>query len=273
MPPLEDLSHSARQQLIELLDGRLERADVAERARILAAMTRLFLVHAKQADVATLSLFDRIFVRLADRLPVEPLAALSEALATVNSAPKATVSLLAQHGAPEVATPLLSESPLLPLAELAAVASSGSERHLLAICARPRIEPGLSALLIGRAMPTVIDRLLINPGARFAREDFCDALPRASADCRGRVPLRQPAAILDTAGFPVGRCATLDISPGGIKLQVMPGAPLTETLTVELSSVERIRLRGRIAWRQLSIIGMQFTTPLAEQLSATPNRH
>ena len=52
MPPPEEMGEAARQQLIDLLDGRLERADVAERARILAAVTRLFLVHARRTGAA-----------------------------------------------------------------------------------------------------------------------------------------------------------------------------------------------------------------------------
>lgn len=273
MPPPEEMGEAARQQMIDLLDGRLESADAAERARILAAVTRLFLVNARRAGATATALFDQIFRRLVDGLPVEPLAALSEALATIGGAPKETVMFLANHEAPEVAGPMLSESTLLSLSELAGIASRGSVDHLLAICARPRIDERLAAIMIGRAMQPVIDRLLINPGAQFALGDFCTALPRATADSRGRVPLRQPALILDTAGLPVGRCATLDISPGGIKLQVGPGAPLVETFTIELSSIERMRLRCRIAWRQLSIVGMQFTTPLADQLSLAPERH
>ena len=140
------------------------------------------------------ALFDQIFRRLVDPLPAEPLAALSEALATIGTAPKETVTFLAHHGEAEVAGPMLSESPFLTLSDLAAVASRGSEDHLLAICARPRIDERLSAILIGRAMQPVINRLLTNPGAQFALEDFCAALPRATADSRGRVPLRQPAA-------------------------------------------------------------------------------
>jgi hypothetical protein len=220
-----------------------------------------------------MSLFDRIFVRLAVRLPPEPLAALSEALASISPAPKEIVTFLAHHEAAPVAAPLLSASPLLSLAGLAAIASRGGEPHLLAICARPRIDTRLAAILVGRSLHPVIDRLLVNPGAQFMRQDFCAALPRATADGRGRVPLHQPAVILDSAGFPIGHCATLDISPGGIKLQVAAGAPLVETLTIELPSIERTRLRGRIAWRQLSIAGMQFSTPLAEQLGIEPDRH
>jgi hypothetical protein len=272
MQPLETASDTAREQLIDLLDGRLAHADVADCARILAAITRLFLTQ-DHPSAQTLSLFDRIFVRLAVRLPVEPLAALSEALASISHAPKEIVTFLAHHQSTAVAAPLLSFSPGLSLAELAGIVSRGDEGHLLAVSSRSRIDARLASILVGRNLQRVIDRLLINPGVQFLRNDFCAALPRATADSRGRVPLHQPAAILDSSGRPIGHCATLDISPGGIKLQTGSGTPLVETLTIELPSIERTRLRGRIAWRQMSIAGMQFSTPLAEQLAIEPDRH
>jgi uncharacterized protein DUF2336/PilZ domain-containing protein len=273
MPPPEEMGEAALQQLIELLEGRLESAGAAERARILTEVTGLFLRYAGWVSGPTIALFDQIFLRLIDGLPAPALVPLSETLAALDHPPVQTIVALARHGAAEVAAPVLSLSKALSLSDLAAAASAGSPEHLLAIAGRPRIDQRLSSIVIGRAMPLAIDRLLANPNAHFTRDDFCAALPRASADNRGRVPLRQPALILDTSGRPAGRCVTLDISPGGLKLQIGPGAPLVETFTIELSAIERTRLRGRIAWRQLAIVGMQFTTPLAEQLLPKPDRN
>lgn len=269
----DEMGDVARQQLIELLDGRLERADAAERARILAAVTRLYLVYTRRVDQPTVSLFDQIFCRLVDGLPAPPLAALSEALATVGNPPRMIVKFLAHHSSSDVAAAILTASPFLTLADLATVASGGSQNHLLAVCERQCIDERLSAILVSRAMQPVINKLLVNPGAQFALDDFRAALPRATADSRGRVPLRQPALILDASELPAGRCMTLDISPGGLKLQVGPGAPLPETFTIELSLVEHTRLRCRIAWRQLSLVGIQFTLPLADQLLPNADRH
>ena len=272
MPP-DDMGDTARQQLIDLLDGRLDCASAQERARICSEVTSLFLRHADDAHAPTLALFDQIFPRLIDDLNIEALASLSAALAKIDRAPADTVALLAHHGSAAVAAPILSGSKSLTLADLAAVASGSSQDHLLAVCARARIDERLSAIMVARAMQPVIDRLLVNPGARFAIEDFRAALPRATADSRGRVALRQPALILDLAGRLAGRCVTIDISPGGVKLQVGPGAQLSETFTIELTSIGQTHLRCRVAWRQIGTVGIQFTTPLADQLTGHSNRH
>ena len=269
----EDLTEAARQQLVDLLDGRLDRTTAPDRARILMEVTLLFLRHSDSITPPTLALFDDIFPRLIEGLDTEMLAALSAALAPLDQVPVRTVTLLAQHSDPTVASPVLAAAKSLLLADLASVAHTGSEAHLLAICARPRLDERLSAILISRALQPVIDRLLINPGAHISLEDFCIALPRATADSRGRIALRQPAIILDNAGRPAGRCVTHDISPGGVKLQTEPGAQVADTITVELPSIGQIRLRCRLAWRQIATVGLQFTKPLAEQLTAGMNRH
>ncbi|HVG52627.1 MAG TPA: DUF2336 domain-containing protein, partial [Xanthobacteraceae bacterium] len=190
------MTEAARQQLVDLLDGRLDRMAVSERARILMEVTLLFLRHAEHTGASTLALFDQIFLRLIDGLDAEMLAALSTALAQLDNMPARTVSSLAHHADAAVAVPVLASAKSLTLSDLAAVARAGGEDHLLAICARTRVDARLSAILVSRGR-TVIDRLLTNPGAHFSIEDFCTALPRATADDRGRIALRQPATVLD----------------------------------------------------------------------------
>lgn len=269
----EELTEAARQQLVDLLDGRLDRTTAPDRARILMEVTLLLLRHSDSINPPTLALFDEIFPRLIDGLETEMITALSAALAPLDNVPVRTVTLLAQHSHAAIATPVLAGAKSLLLADLALIARTSSEAHLLAICARGKLDERLSAILISRGLQPVIDRLLINPNAHFSVEDFRIALPRATADSRGRIALRQPAVILDAAARPAGRCVTLDISPGGIKLQTEPGAQLSDTVTVELPCIGQIRLRCRLAWRQIATVGLQFTKPLAEQLTAGMSRH
>jgi len=253
----------ARQALIEEIDARLETATERSRARILEGTARLFLRHADTLDDETLSLFDDVFLRQIDRVGTPALAALAGPIAPVAKPPERLVRALARHASVEVAAPFLARTKSLSDAELQAIARTCGPAHLYAICERAEISDALSAVLIERGDRAAIDRLALNPGAKFTVQDFGALLGRASADERARVTTDMPVAVRGAGGGSVlARCQMIDISPGGAKLKFAGPPLLPEVFVLEFTNVERQHMPCRKVWQRGEIAGLRFVTSL-----------
>jgi hypothetical protein len=273
MPPPDELGDNARQQVIDMLDGRLDGVSAPQRERMLTNITDLFVGQFAKVGGQATAVFDEVFLRLIAGVEIPALESLSARLAQIDKAPARTLRQVASHTVATVAAPVLSGSTALTSEDLAAIAATASQEHLLALAARTRIDESLSAILVASGEAAVIDRLLANPGAHFTIEDFGAALPRVTTDARGRFAFRQPAIILSVAGRRAGRCVTLDMSPGGIKLQAGPDVEMADLFKLELPNIGRMRLECRVAWRQNPVVGVQFTRPLAEQFAVKAVKH
>ena len=272
-----DRSAAALRKLLAEIEDTLRPAPTQLRARVFTRITDLFMQHADAIDGEKSALFDEVFLRQTGGVDTDTLAATSARIAPLPNAPPRLVATLARHGVPEVAAPVLAQSPLLTTAELVAIAGISSPRHLLAIAQRAVIEAPLSQVLIELGDQAVINQLATNPGARFNVADFGALLGRASADDRARVVTRMPTAVLRFGGQVAGRCMMLDISPGGAKLSFDTPASVPELFTLEFTAVERKQIQCRVVWRRGNMLGLRFTTsvialwdPEAAQAEAAP---
>lgn len=244
--------------LLRELDTALACADSARRARIANGITALFAGRKDAFDHPAHALFETVFEHLAKGADPILMASMAEGLADLAHAPAALIRRFAHDADPIVAGPVLARSPQLAEADIAATAVRCSAAHLLAIVQRPDLSEDLAALLIARADRPAIDRLAINPHARFRIGDFSTLLGRASADDRGRVLTCQPADILTSNGSIAARATMIDISPGGAKLELATAPPLSDGIAIRLPNVEDFRLQGRIVWRARGKLGIQF---------------
>jgi hypothetical protein len=268
--PPEIPTDTPSQHALRLLGERIGEASDADRRRILAEVTALFLRVGAAGDAS--DLFDQLFIRLARGLDAAALTPLAQALAPVPAAPLATLRMLAWHETAAVALPIIALSEALTGDDLAALAATVEPERLRAICTRPRIDKPLSAIIIARDNPAAIQQLLVNPGVAFTVADFRAALSRAVSDSRGRVDLRQPVDILDFAGRRGGRCMTRDISPGGVKIEMVGGGRPPDSFVLEMPGVGRVRIVCRYVWHRDAMVGATFTEPLFEQLANQPSR-
>jgi hypothetical protein len=270
--PPDVASGAPHQNILGLLNGSIGQASGAERQRILAEVTNLFLRKGMGANGESAALFDDLFLRLSDGLDTSALVTLAETLAPAAAAPLATLRMLAWHESAAVAAPVLAQSEALTGDDLAALAATVETERLRAICTRARIDKPLSAIIVARNNAAAIAQLLANPGVAFTIPDFRSALASAVSDSRGRVELRQPVDILDFAGRRGGRCMTRDISPGGVKIELAGGGRPPDSFMLELPGIGCVRLTCRYVWHRDSVAGAMLTEPLFDQLAAQPSR-
>jgi hypothetical protein len=162
---------------VAVRDGSPERGD-----QILRQVTSLFLSNADRLGAPQVSLFDDILVRLIARTEAGPLTRLSEALATMNLAPRQTIRKLAFHSDPLVATPILRNSNGLSEKDLVEIAKTLGQQHLLALCERTTLNEVLTDALLRHGDVNVSNALAQNPGARFSECGYATLVGRAERD-------------------------------------------------------------------------------------------
>ena len=141
----------------------------AERCdRILCGLLQLLNCSRDTRQAMLAHLVDGVLLRLTDRVAPGALTQLSHVLAGLDAAPPETLRRLARHDDPEVACAILLRSPALSTHDLATIARSCGERHLLAIAARERVEPEVTEALLGRGGRALCLALINNEGALFS---------------------------------------------------------------------------------------------------------
>ncbi|WP_244549006.1 DUF2336 domain-containing protein [Bradyrhizobium canariense] len=126
--------------------------------------------------------FDDVLVRLIERVEAQTLAQLSSNLSGVGSAPKAAVRQLAFHEDASVAAPVLKKSNRLSEQDLAEIANTRGQRHLLAISGRETLNESLSDLLVKRGDSAVRSTLAQNSGARLSGAGYAALVQDAERD-------------------------------------------------------------------------------------------
>jgi len=125
---------------------------------------------------------DGVLLHLIGRVAPAALVQLGQSLAMLDIAPHGTLCRLASHGNPAVASPVLSKSQALSMADLEAVANSCGELHRLAIAARGTVEPVLTEALIKSGSRTVVLALIGNAGAQFSGAAYAALVEMGAAD-------------------------------------------------------------------------------------------
>lgn len=173
---------SDRSSLISELEDAISRGSSARHAETLRRITELFTGQAEQLNDEQVDLFDDVILRLVDEIEVKARAELSRRLSSLETAPSLTVMRLAGDEAIEVAAPVLLRSPRLGDGELAELAKSRSQDHLLAISARDSLGEQVTDVLVERGDQDVLLNMASNSGAVFSPGGYERLVARAEGD-------------------------------------------------------------------------------------------
>lgn len=151
-------------------------------AQILKQVLNLFLPNVDRLGESQIAAVDGVLLRLTERLEPTILANLSEALSTIERAPRQTIRKLAFHDDPLVAAPVLRRSSCLSEKDLLEIASSRGQQHLLAISDRKALNEALTDALMRFGDVNVSNALARNSGARFSECGYATLVGRAERD-------------------------------------------------------------------------------------------
>src|SRR5438105_3465548 len=129
---------SARESLIDELEGAVECGSTARREEVVRRITELFL-GVERSSEEQIALHDDIIARLIAHIGKRALAELSERLAAAERAPPNAIQLLALNEEINVAGPVLALSNRVSDPTLIAAARTRSQAHLLAISSRAQL--------------------------------------------------------------------------------------------------------------------------------------
>ena len=151
-------------------------------ARIFGEVTDLFLSNVGRLGDSQIAAVDGVLAHLVARVDATTVIQLSEALATIDRAPRQTVRQLAFHEQPQVAAPVLRSSNCLSEADLLEIVKSRGQQHLLAICDRKTLNEALTDALMRFGDVHVSNALARNTGARFSECGYATLVGRAEKD-------------------------------------------------------------------------------------------
>ncbi|MBR1274140.1 DUF2336 domain-containing protein [Bradyrhizobium sp. AUGA SZCCT0283] len=151
-------------------------------ARIFGEVTDLFLSNVGRLGDSQIAAVDGVLAHLIARVDATTVIQLSEALATIDRAPRQTIRQLAFHDRPQVAAPVLRSSNCLSDADLLEIVKSRGQQHLLAICDRKALNEALTDALMRFGDVNVSNALARNTGARFSECGYATLVGRAERD-------------------------------------------------------------------------------------------
>ena len=120
--------------------------------------------------------------RLVEEIEARALAELATRLAPVDNAPIGVVQRLARDDNIAIAGPLLKQSQRLADTDLAEIARSKGQDHLLAISERPKIAEAVTDILVARGDQQVARQVAANRGAKLSETGFNRLVDRAERD-------------------------------------------------------------------------------------------
>ena len=151
-------------------------------ARIFGEVTDLFLSNVGRLGDSQIAAVDGVLAHLVERVEAATVTQLSEALSTIDRAPRQTIRKLAFHEQPQVAAPILRQSSCLSDADLLEIVKSRGQQHMLAICDRKALNEALTDALMRFGDVNVSNALARNTGARFAECGYATLVGRAEKD-------------------------------------------------------------------------------------------
>lgn len=163
---------SAGNSLIEELQIALRHDSTDRRIETLRQITTLFLNDAYRYSDSQVAVFEQVFLQLIDTVENNALAKFSSQFAALDCFPIKVVHRLARHDDVMVASPMLSYSPLLTTADLAELALSGTQRHLLALAIRSSLDESVTDILLDRGSREVRFAVAGNFGSKISVSGF-----------------------------------------------------------------------------------------------------
>lgn len=171
------------------------------RSELLSRIGDLFFATADHQSDGDTDVFGSIMERVAFEVEVEARAQLAQRFSAARRVPRNLIRRLANDDI-SVARPILERSAHLTDAELAEIARSKGQEHLLAISGRERLSAQLTDILVERGNRAVIARVAGNPGARFSSAGFAQLSRHAVEDEQVRAALvgrhDKPDGLLDS---------------------------------------------------------------------------
>ncbi len=158
-------------------------ADLSSDARrqLLNAVTDLFLLDEDPSEVSK-EHYGEIAVQSLVHLGDEDRKGYAGQVADVPTLPRTVAVSLANDADADVARLVLKLSPVLTDTDLAAIAVTQSQRHLVAIAERARLSEGLTDILVERGDRNVLHTVSSNEGAAFSDQGFDTLLKRGGGD-------------------------------------------------------------------------------------------
>lgn len=151
------------------------------RRQLLNAVTDLFLLDHDPSEQAK-EHYGEIAVHSLPHLGSDDRKGYADQVAAVPTLPRAVAMTLAGDADADVARLVLKLSPVLTDTDLAAIAISQSQRHLVAIAERVRLSEGLTDILVERGDSNVLQTVSSNEGAQFSENGFDRLLTRSAED-------------------------------------------------------------------------------------------
>lgn len=194
----------------ELQDHELS-GSTKRQLKALTRITELFVAGSGRYSGHQIELFDEVFKTLVAVIELKTRVKLAHRLAADSQAPAALVRAFALDGDLAVAAPVLSQSIVLSEADLARIATTGSQDHLYAIALRQSISELVTDILIERGEINVVHAVARNAGADISDQGFQRLILRACTDSqlalhvgsRRDIPRRHLLALLETVSAEV----------------------------------------------------------------------
>jgi uncharacterized protein (DUF2336 family) len=168
--------------LIAELEWAVRRGTSEKRVDTLRQVTDLFLNDSDRLSDEQIKVFDDVLGLLINRIESKALAELSRRLAPVDNAPIDVIRRLAHNDEIIVAGPVLAESKRLSSADLAEIAGTQSQAHLLAISGRDGLEEKVTDVLVERGNREVVYQLATNSSVRFSDSGYGLMVKKAEDD-------------------------------------------------------------------------------------------
>jgi len=164
------------------LEEVLKHGSSARRTETLKRIATLFVQGASRFNEDHIALFDEVLCQLSRDADAEARVELSHRISTIPNAPPKVLFELASDDDIAVAQPLLKQSARLEPVDLAEIARSKSQAHLLAISKRNNLASALSDILIERGNYEVLRSLAGNPSAEISNAGFAALVEKGRRD-------------------------------------------------------------------------------------------
>lgn len=151
-----------------------------KRRALLRELTDTFFGTETHSGTET-DLYGVVLAELSAEMETAVRAELARRFADSPVAPRTLIRRLA-HDEAEVATPILSASPVLTDADLIEVARTRGQEHLRAVSSRKQVSEAVSDAIVDHGDDETLQSLLANEGAQMSREASEKAVERARAN-------------------------------------------------------------------------------------------
>lgn len=169
----------ASAEIITELEHTVRACPTARCSLILRRVTELLVSNADRLTGVQFAFFDDVLIRLMDRVEIDDLARLSDALAYLAPTHLEVIRRLAHHEEAEVATPILQKSDAVSDADLVEVIQCRGMAHAIAIAKRRSLGEAVSDALLMLGDTNICVELARSGGTRFSREGYAKLVAMA----------------------------------------------------------------------------------------------